>query len=220
MKEKYDQKIKLEKELIDAQPINNLKNINKKLELLDNLKNEYISQINKVKLKLEKFISKFDSIKINLNIEVIEKKVNNDQSNIYLLNNFNTPFEKVGLDKICYNIRNYKNNNLEYINKNILDMLCIFKNVGINLEPNDFNYSIFFNQYIVELLNNKDIDELNTLFEQLYWQSPNIINHIEMNIKYLYLKNIKKFNNFISKKQSKVNASITDLYEIYRKNSK
>ena len=68
MKEKYEKKIKLEKELIDAQPINNLKNINKKLELLDNLKNEYTSQINKIKLKLEKFISKFDTIKINSNI--------------------------------------------------------------------------------------------------------------------------------------------------------
>lgn len=216
MKEKYEKKIKLEKELIDAQPINNLKNINKKLELLDNLKNEYTSQINKIKLKLEQFISKFDTIKINSNIEVVEKKVNKDQSNIYLLNSFNTPFEKLELDKICYNIRNYKNNNLEYINKNIFDMLNIFKEVGIDLNSNDFNYSIFFKEYITELLNNKNIDELNTLFEQLYWQSPNIINHIEMNIKYLYLKNIKKFNKFISKKQNEVNDSITNLYEIYR----
>lgn len=197
MKEQYEKKINLEKEFIDAQPINNIKNINKKQEVISKIKTDYINQAKKIKIKLKNFISKYDDISIDPNIEKLEKRIKEYQKNIDLLNEFNTSFEKMGLDKICLNIRNYKENNLEFVNKNILDAIQIFNKVGIELEKKDFEYSIYSYKYICELLNNNDITNLNTLFEQLYWQNPNIIKQIEMNFRFLYLKNKIKFDKYI-----------------------
>ena len=47
-------------------------------------------------------------------------------------------------------------------------------------------------------------NNLNELFEQIYWKNPNIINHIEMNIKFLYYKNVKKFDKYIKTKQNDI----------------
>jgi len=207
MKEKYLEKINLAKELISSKPVTNLKNIDKKIELLDEMKAEYSSYFNDIKLKLESFLNNYNLMTINPNIGLLKDDLNDIESKISFLCNYNTSFEKMKLDRICYNIRNYQNSNLEYINKNIIDAIDIFREVGIDLTERDFNYSIFFHQYVVELLNNKDISVLNDLFEQLYWQSPSIIDHIEMNIKFLYLKNIKKFDFYVKKRQIEINKS-------------
>jgi len=215
MKEKYLEKINLAKELISSKPVTNLKNIDKKIELLDEMKAEYSSYFNDIKLKLESFLNNYNLMTINPNIGLLKDDLNDIESKISFLCNYNTSFEKMKLDRICYNIRNYQNSNLEYINKNIIDAIDIFREVGIDLTERDFNYSIFFHQYVVELLNNKDISVLNDLFEQLYWQSPSIIDHIEMNIKFLYLKNIKKFDFYVKKRQIEINKSFDMLCSLY-----
>lgn len=211
MKQNYEEKINLAKELIDAQPVNNIKNINKKLELLNSLKEEYDEYLNKIKKELEKYQEKFNMIQINPNIENMCKKISLIKQKISFMNELNTPFEKMGLDIICYNIRNYQNNNLDYINDNIFKAIEIFKKVGINLTAEDFDYSIYFNQYVSKLLDKKTNNNLNELFEQIYWKNPNIINHIEMNIKYLYYKNVKKFDKYIKTKQNDIKESKDNL---------
>ena len=75
MKEQYEKKINLEKEFIDAQPINNIKNINKKQEVISKIKIDYINQAKKIKTKLNNFVSKYDDVSIDPNIEKQENDV-------------------------------------------------------------------------------------------------------------------------------------------------
>lgn len=205
MKEELELKISAIKETISASPVNNIKNLNKKLEELKEIEKEYSEQLDTVKTKINNYTKKYENLTINPDIEETYKEIQSVKNKISLTNPLNTSFEKLGLDLICYNIRNHKDNDLEYINKNILDAIDIFKKVGVKIEPNSFTYSVFLYEYMFNLLTGMTLDELKEIFENIYWKCPNIISHIEINIKNLYLKNIKSFEKYIKEQEKDLN---------------
>ncbi len=105
--------------------------------------------------------------------------------------------EKMNLKYYFYELSHYYNDDLEKVNKTISIIISKFKKVGIILEAKDFNYTEAVREYMDALLQNKN--NIQEVFEDLYWKNPNLINQIELNFRYLYLKYKKKIDKFYEK---------------------
>ncbi len=213
-----DEKIALSEEILSALPKNNL----------DNIKH-YISEANKI-------YADYQNIKIEI-IEEIKQRVKNFENLIesdsiseinfkdldYALKitcPLNTPYEKLNLDQILYNLDNFSQSNFEEVNEYIFNLIKIFNNAGIKLTANDFFYDEYENSYMNVILNIKKDSKTNkTLkpyFEEFYWKNPNIIRDIELNFKSLYHHNIKIFNAYINSLQKKINKNYYQINKEYQ----
>ena len=124
-----------------------------------------------------------------------------------LFDNIKTSYEKMGIDKIIYTLGKFYKENLENINIEILSCVNKFKEVGITLFPADFDYSIYVNEYMNTFfgdINNVNSDNVKEKFEEIYWKCPDIIIHIELNFRYLYLKNKKTIDKYYEKRKEEV----------------
>ena len=201
MLENLENEIKLSTEILDSMPINNPKNVEKfNNELAKEIK-KYENKLEEIYLELTNRCKKYKNIKFN---DYSEKKQSIEMFSKALLytTNLNTAYEKLGIDKIVYNLTNYQkeNDDLDYLNKNILKAIHIFNLVGINLNVDDFKYTNPVYTYMSEFFKYKNdltSNNLKETFNNIYWQCPKLTLHIELCIRYLYLKNIKKFENYI-----------------------
>ena len=138
MKNEIKKKIEISEEVLSVLPKNNEKNTI-----------SYISEANKI-------YASFNNIKIQLEEEIsqrskaIENIVRDDEPPVYnfdelinkiwLLSEINTPYEKLDLDVMLYNLSKYYKINLKEVNQNILNAIAVFKKVGIELKEKDFFY--------------------------------------------------------------------------------
>ena len=182
------------KESLSAHPINNKKNRQKYLGYLDELLLEYgclkEQLFEEMNVRYEKLYVKNTDIDFS---KFDDKKSRyNDIFNV--LNERNTPYEKIGLDRCLFKLTHFYQENFEDLNLNIMAIVDCFRKVGIILTSKDFN----FNPYVVEYMSCffekfKGSNELKELFDKLYWKCPNIIFYIALNFKHLYYKNEKIF---------------------------
>ena len=197
------------KEVLTNMPQNNKNN-----------KQKYISYI---KEQLNKYSQMKDAlveeIKLrNINLTIKEKKYIVDYTKskeekgklfnqLMILNDKNTPYEKIGLDKIIFNINRYYEENLEFLNEEIAKAINCFKEVGVNLTSDDFWYSRYLNQYMKLLLNDANSSEVKQKLNDIYWKAPNIINQLAMNFNNLYFKYEKYFNEYYKNKMEQILSS-------------
>ena len=201
MLEDLEKETKLSLEILDSMPTNNPKNIQKFNDELEKEKNKYEMKLNDIYLELKNRCEEYENIKFN---DYSEKKQGIEMFSKALLytTNLNTSYEKLGIDKIVYNLANYQNENddLDYLNKNILKIIHIFDIVGIKLGINDFKYTkpvfMYMNEFF-KYKNDLTNNNLKEAFNNIYWQCPKLTLHIELCVRYLYLKNIKKFEHYI-----------------------
>lgn len=208
MKEILD-KIEIEKELLSAMPKNNQKNIDKYLKKTEQLSKEYEEIQNNILQIFNKKYNQFINIEESSDIENLQKRIETIENVLYLLNDVKTSYEKMELDKIIYKIGRYYKGNLEDINEQIELALKKFSSVGIELELKDFDYSTYVNQYMevfFEQIRRRDSDasRLKAKFEEVYWKCPDIIIHIELNIRNLYLKNQQQIDKYFEKEKIKI----------------
>ena len=144
-----------------------------------------------------------------------------------ILDTAQTSYEKMGLDKRIYKLGKFYKENLESINEEILACINEFENVGIKLTEKDFDYSVYVNDYMktfFEEKNNITSDTLKNKFESVYWQCPDLIIHIELNFRYIYLKNQKEIDKYFESKKDFVikqtNVSSQMIIEKYEKNQR
>ena len=116
-----------------------------------------------------------------------------------------TPYAKMKLDRSIHNLKRFYRKNLDTINKEIKKCVELFRQTGIGITTKDFNFTPYVNQYMTRIFNELERGEvdssaINAEFEEIYWKCPNIIIHIQLNIRYLFLlkenviaKNLKKF---------------------------
>ncbi len=189
MKEQYVNNINTHKEVLNALPKNNEKNIkaykNKVSELLILYKQDLTSIIEEIDKRSKHYLSLGKDEKI----DSINTELTSLLTMLSITNKYNSSYEKSGLDKILYQLGHYYTINLDLVNNNILKAIDIFKNVELNITAKDFNYSYYTKKYIKKLLsldNQKDTynEELKQTFEDIYWKCPDIINHITINFKY------------------------------------
>lgn len=119
------EKIEVRKEILSTLPTNNKKNKEKYLKVV----NETISEFEKIENLIYNEIKvrylEIDKIEKKDNLSQIQNELNNITSIIYLLNDINTSYEKMELDKKIHKLKYYYMNNLEEINSVILR--CYFK---------------------------------------------------------------------------------------------
>lgn len=205
--DEFEKYVSSNKEVLSVLPVNTKKNRSKYVEKVQELQ-EKAEQINKVIwneicVRYEKLIDN----KVNPEIPELKSKIDNIKD-IELFNELNTPYEKLGLDKITHSLSCFFEGDLNLVNENIKLFLEIFEDYGIELTADDFEYSEATNEYMRGFFSeykNGDItsETLKKTFETVYWKCPDIVTHIELNMRYLYYINSKKFEKELKERNDK-----------------
>lgn len=201
--------ITAKKTLISTMPTKTKTNIKKYNAALTDIENKYgdykLSVRNYLLAKSKSFeidVPEKDLIKLNQRITTLEHVK-------FLLNPFNTYFEKMGFDGLLYQVNNYYVFNFKSLDGIINGFLDKFEMAGIRLDTEDFTYTCYVHQYMTCFLEVRykkasNYDKVAEIFEQIYWINPEIIEHIELNFRKLIRKNARKFEAYILKLQRKV----------------
>ena len=234
------EKIEAEKEILATMPKNNKKNISKKLEKIELLQKEYNKFLKKITKEMNERYKKTIEIKSNEKIKKLDNELEKIEKILIVLDDTKTSYEKMGLDKVIYKIDKYYKGNLEEINEQIDMAIKKFANVGIILKLSDFNYSTYVEQYMKVFLEEKKKGDIKSKkiqekFEDVYWKCSDIIVHIELNLRNIYLNNqsniekyFEKERNYIVKQYGRTKEDIKKLYyktkvmrdELYREDKK
>lgn len=204
----FEKYISSNKDVLSVLPINTKRNRSKYVEK--------VKELEETALKIKKVIwneivSRYDKIldiKENPQVDAVRKEIKSIE-NIDLFNELNTPYEKLEFDKITHNLNCFFEGNLEFVNKNIKLFIEKFRALGITLTENDFNYSQYTSQFMKVFFEesangNLDSERLKKSFEEIYWKCPDIVTHIELNMRYLYYLNSKKIEKELSERNEKV----------------
>ena len=200
VKEKINAQIDVDKEILSVLPKNNKKNLQAYKDKAADIKRNYVTYLDEILAEIKRRTIKIKSFVPDTKIEKLEQEIKY-MDKIELLDKNTTSFEKMGLDEILYVLKRFYKNNLELVNDAIVKCLEKFRIVGINLVANDFNYSIYTKEYMNILKEEIKKGDSNSgrvkdTFEQIYWKCPDIIIHIELNFRSLYLKNEKAINKY------------------------
>ncbi len=195
MIDKISKKIEAVNSNLEVLPKNNKKNREKFFKYLNDSIEEFKGLLKEAEAELivryDEVASKYKDLSYTLDDVTIEYDA-------LKLSDVRVPsYEKMNLDYLFYKLDNVSNN-LEEVNKILIRMIDIFKYAGINLTDKDFNYSEATQIYVANLLNGSE--NIQDTFNELYWKYSDIIIQLELNIKYLYLKNESKINNFYKEK--------------------
>ena len=148
------EKIETDREILSTMPKNNKKNIANYLNTLQILKKEYLEKQKEIYDEMNKRYKKIISIKKNPDLEKEQEEIKNMHIILDTIEMTKSSFEKMGLDKRIYKFRRFYKENLENINIEILECINKFNEVGITLTSDDFNYSIFVNEYMKAFFDN------------------------------------------------------------------
>lgn len=197
----------------------NLEVLPKKTKVNKAKYNEYLEeQLKKITPMIEeaeKEISKrVEQIKkYNTEESLPEERELLDIIKVKRLSSLSSSSNKMNLDYYLYELSSFENNNLEKINGVILKILLAFKEVGIILTPKDFEYSEVVQKYMDTLIN--DYDNIEKVFDDIYWENSNIITQIELNFRYLYFKHKKEIDKYYqSLKEEPLEEYLTKYIEL------
>lgn len=201
------EKIEASKEVLETLPKNNEKNINNYLKKIEEVQKEYEKKEQDIQKEMLARYEQVEAIQRSKEIDSLQQELENNEGVLYLLNEIETSFEKMDFDKALQNLSYYYKKNLEVVNSTILFCLNKFKEVGINLTLEDFNYSPYVTEYFstflseVEKVEDTSSEKIKAKFDEIYWKCPDIITHIELNLRYLYLKNEKEIDKYYNKQK-------------------
>ena len=230
--------IESQREIISTLPVNTKKNRAIYVKKLEEIKEEYEGIKQQL---LEKIVEEYDHIVSEKSIvdETLEKKstqIKEIEKIENIIDKIKTPYEKMKLDKSIYNLKRFYRKNLETINEEIKNCVVLFKQVGIDLKPEDFNFTSYINQYMIRFFKELEKEEfdykaMKEEFEQIYWKSPDIIVHIQLNLRYIFLKKERAIQDFYNEQEKvvrkklklsheEINERCNHLKRIYSESSK
>lgn len=201
------EKIEIDKEVLSTMPKNNEKNINKYLEKIQEYKEQYLKEKKEIEEELNKRYNKATNIEEGKDSKNLTIRVKTIENILSLINDEKTSYEKMELDKIIYRISRFYKDNLENINTQIEMAIIKFAEVGVNLQPNDFNYSVYVEQYMKIFFQERKNENSNILknkFEEIYWKCPDIIIHIELNLRNIYLQKKVQIDKYFEKQKEQL----------------
>lgn len=132
-----------------------------------------------------------------------------DYNKIMCLSPLTSSLNKMGLDINLFKLKYYYKNNINEVNIAIKTIIKIFKEVGLTLTLDDFNYHKYVKEYM-KMVFTKNIDEktLYTEFEKIYWACPEIIAIIRLNFYSIYFNNKKQIDAYYTKTYKEENLNI------------
>lgn len=198
--EDFTHDVQVHKDVLASMPINNQKNLKLYKAKVAELRDEYSGYKDQLYQEIKKRSSKYLNMEPSSKINQLKKDLL-DYKDLSLYNPINTAYEKLGLDNILYSLNHFFKNDLATVNSDIKKVFDIFSLVDIELTEEDFIYSSYARYYIHELLQDDDIERMKDIFEDLHWKCPDVILHIEMCLRILFNKNIKKFEQYLSDKK-------------------
>ena len=93
---------------------------------------------------------------------------------------------------------------LEELNQKIGLFIRQFKEFGVNLTLEDFNYTMFTEMYMKTFFENSDYDSVKETFEDIYFKCPDIKLQLKMNLKFLVSKYDKQLGEHVTWLTSKM----------------
>lgn len=207
--EELIEEISVDKEILNTLPQNNKKNIKVYLEKINELSEKYKSYENDLLNEIRLRTKKFDNIKSSEELKKLNEELGNLESVLYLLNEVDSSYEKMDLDREISNLTYYYKKNLEKVNETIMYCIKKFEEVGIKLTVEDFFFNKYVNEYMICIFNGLESNginknKINNKFEEIYWKCPEIITYIEINIRYIYLKNEKIIDKYYKTQKEKL----------------
>lgn len=211
-KDKLNSQIEVDKEVLSILPKNNKKNLTVYKDKCAEIKNTYTNYQTKIISEIKRRYLKLKSVEEDPKIAKLTSKIANIEK-INLINSNITSFEKMGLEELLYVLRRFYKNNLQSVDESIMECIKKFREVGINLTAEDFNYSFYAKEYISALLNAETAGNINSTetkdtFEKIYWKCPDIILHIELNFRSLYLKYEKEIDKYFMNREREILRSL------------
>lgn len=130
---------------------------------------------------------------------------------------------KLGFCKLIQSINDDEEISLEKINEVILEFINKFNVMNIKLEINDFSYSMFTKKYMsvfFENTNNLEFKDLmKNTFEDIYFECPDILIHLKLNLFYILSKYKNRIdlytNNYVSKLLEKEDINKEIILSLY-----
>ena len=204
--EEFNSYISTNKSILESMPIKTKKNLEKYLAKVKEFHGAALKIKDIVWRTMEKRYVKLTTFEDNKKIADLEKKIA-EIGNVELFNELNTPYEKLGFDKIDHNLSQFYEANLELLNENIKLFIDKFNNLGIELTEEDFKYSNYVSQYMISFFeayreNNFKSEKLKRRFEDVYWKCPDLVTHIELNLRYLYNYHSKEIEKDLDEKNN------------------
>lgn len=199
-----NKKVETDKEILSVMPKNTKKNSATYLNKVKEIYTEYDNYLRDVLVELKRRVNKINMVKENPEIKQVEQELKKFEE-VDLMGLQKTPYEKMKLDELVFILRRFYKNNLEQINNDILSCIRKFLEVGIELNADDFSYSPFTRRYMKTFFIEYKKGDVNSQimkeeFEKIYWECSDIIMHIELNIRYLYLKHEKEIEKYLNQK--------------------
>ena len=188
---------------IEVLPKNNAKNIQRYNDYIEECIVKYSSSSNECEAEIKRRISENESKFKDLTFEVKENTI--DYNTLKLSDQRVRVSEKMNIDYLFFKLEHSSSNNLSDENEIIMQIINLFKACGIKLTEKDFYYSENVTTYIKSLLNNDS--NIQEIFNNIYWKTPDIIKQIELNIKSIYYKNESKLKNFYNEKYASFDFS-------------
>ena len=204
-----EEDIEAKRTLITTLPTNNNRDIKKHNVKVEEIIKKYAEYKSSVKKYIDVKSKSFNVKENNKVIDEMNNKINDLEHARFILNPFNTYFEKMGFDNLLYDISNYNDFDFKYLNEIISQFIEKFKLVGIELSKDDFDCTCYVHKYMKTFFENRmngnnNYDIVLEQFEKIYWINPELVGHIEVNFRQLIDKYEKKFINYISKLEKEV----------------
>lgn len=204
-----EEDIEAKKTLIDTLPTKTKVNKRKYNEKIDLISKKYEAYKN----SLLKYInSKNSKLKIKAdskNLEKLSEQVANLEHVRFVLNPLNTYVEKIGFDSLLYEMNHYSEFQFNSLNKILNKFIEKFELINVKLSSEDFDYTCYVKEYMTAFLDvNKEktgkYETVSKVFEEIYWANPNLIEHIELNMRCLIKVYSNDFEKYIRKVQKEV----------------
>ena len=166
--------IEAKKTLNSTAPTKTKTNQKKLYETLESIEQKYTDYQANIRNYL---IAKSKSLDIkdeNPNVERLKERIKELETSRFLLNPFNTYFEKMGFDILLYQINNYYVFNFSSLNDIINGFLDKFEQAGILLQGEDFDYTCYVHEYMTSFLEvhykkSTNYNKVSEIFEKIYY---------------------------------------------------
>ena len=206
--ENVEKQITTDKEVISVLPRNGIKAIKTLAQTIKDMTDKY-DEVNEMLLKeIETRFNELTAVEENQEIPQIETEIM--RYDVAVKNtDTRSSFEKMGLDRATYNVNGYYKSNLERLNKELIDCVKQFENVGIKLNENDFDISEYSKKYMLVLLQeaydgNINSEKIKNTFEKVYWECSDVVAHLYANIRYIYDKYENEIDKFYENKSEEI----------------